>query len=69
MASWNIMVHNEFVSWILHGQKGVVLKRKCLDNGKTQVKSYPITVAEFVDFNWITLVLKYDDSEAIIYDR
>ena len=70
LHSWNIMVHNEVVSWILHGeQNGVVLRRKILDNGKTPVQSTPITVAKFTNFDWITLVLKYDDSQAIIYDR
>jgi hypothetical protein len=38
LHSWNIMVRNEVVSWILHGeQNGVILKRKSLDNGKTPV--------------------------------
>jgi hypothetical protein len=72
LHSWNIIIHNEVVSWLLHGEHhGVFLRRKALDNGKTGVKTYPIKVegANFKNFENITLVLKDDDSEFIIYDK
>ena len=70
LHSWNIMVHNEVVTWILHGEyNGVKVRRKALDGGKTPVMTYPITVAKFKNFEQIALVLKADDSEIIIYDK